>query len=154
MIKDRIRKDLARRLVYCQSKELEDKIAAASGILPELQRLIATLQEQDPSLGHVSGYRSLSDEIQLSIDVDYIVTTDYADAVKNVKGIVVVPLFGFNSTNHRLGRGGGFYDKLLQATRPIAIGIGTESRRVEFVPEPHDQPMDYIITEKGVHKHA
>lgn len=64
--------------------------------------------------------------------------------------LIIVPILGFDSHNHRLGLGGGYYDRFL-ATQPQAkkVGIAYEfSFTAEGLPhEPHDIPMDTIITE-------
>lgn len=65
---------------------------------------------------------------------------------------LLIPLVGFDAAGHRLGYGGGFYDRTLAALdpRPIAIGVGFELGRLpEFAPEAHDQRMDVIVTEAG-----
>lgn len=71
--------------------------------------------------------------------------------------IVVVPLLAFDRRGHRLGYGGGYYDATLSALRSekeiITIGWGYSQQAVLFnLPaESHDQPLDYVITPKGVH---
>src|SRR5580704_10122386 len=64
-----------------------------------------------------------------------------------------IPLVGFDAAGHRLGYGGGFYDRTLAALtpRPLAIGIGFElGRLASFEPAAHDERMDVIVTEAGV----
>ena len=66
---------------------------------------------------------------------------------------LLVPLVGFDAAGHRLGYGGGYYDRTLAALapRPIAIGLGFELGRLATLsPRPHDAPMDYIFTEAGL----
>jgi 5-formyltetrahydrofolate cyclo-ligase len=70
-----------------------------------------------------------------------------------IPDVVIAPLVGFCGF-YRLGHGGGF-DPTLAAMRPkpLAIGVGTEASRVEgFVPQPHDIPMDVIVTEAAVYR--
>ncbi len=65
---------------------------------------------------------------------------------------LLIPLVGFDAAGHRLGYGGGFYDRTLAALkpRPLAIGVGFELGRLAGIaPEAHDQRMDVIITEAG-----
>lgn len=67
--------------------------------------------------------------------------------------VIVVPMLGFNKSLHRIGYGGGYYDKLL-STQPEAhkIGVCFEQGRVDTIQvEPHDIPLDVIITEKGTY---
>lgn len=66
---------------------------------------------------------------------------------------LLVPVVGFDSANYRLGYGGGYYDRTLAASRPRprTIGIGFELSRLETIyPQPHDIPLDVIVTEAGV----
>ena len=66
---------------------------------------------------------------------------------------LVIPLVGFDAACYRLGYGAGFYDYTLEAatTRPTTIGVGFELARLDTVyPHPHDVPMDFIVTERGL----
>lgn len=61
---------------------------------------------------------------------------------------VVVPLVAFDEGNHRLGYGGGNYDRFLPQLRSDAVvcGIAFAEQQVERVPlEPHDLPLPHII---------
>ena len=65
---------------------------------------------------------------------------------------LLIPLVGFDGAGHRLGNGGGYYDRTLAALspRPLAIGVGFELGRLATIsPVRHDHPMDVIITEAG-----
>jgi 5-formyltetrahydrofolate cyclo-ligase len=63
---------------------------------------------------------------------------------------LLIPCVGFNATGHRLGYGGGFYDRTLAlAPRPVAIGVAWENGRCDFVAAAHDMPMDVVITESS-----
>ena len=62
---------------------------------------------------------------------------------------VIVPMLGFDTSLHRIGYGGGYYDRFL-AAQPQArkIGVCFESDKLEHIPaEPHDVSLDTIITE-------
>lgn len=66
---------------------------------------------------------------------------------------LLIPLIGFDAAGHRLGYGGGFYDRTLAALhpRPLAIGVGFELGRLSsFEPAAHDERMDVIVTEACV----
>jgi 5-formyltetrahydrofolate cyclo-ligase len=63
---------------------------------------------------------------------------------------LVIPLVGFDDAGYRLGYGAGYYDATLAACErpPLAIGVGFEFSRLSTIhPQPHDRPMDVIITE-------
>ena len=64
---------------------------------------------------------------------------------------IVVPGVAFDWQMNRLGRGKGFYDRLLQQTRARKIGICYGLQLVDEIPaEPHDIKMDLIITENDI----
>ena len=68
--------------------------------------------------------------------------------------ILFVPLLGFDRQSHRLGHGGGYYDRTLAefSRKPLTVGVGYESGQLESIfPQDHDIPMDTIVTEKAVH---
>jgi len=63
---------------------------------------------------------------------------------------LIVPLVGFDPQRFRLGYGGGYYDRTIAAAsrRPCCIGLGYEEARLESIfPQPHDIPMDIIVTD-------
>ena len=69
-----------------------------------------------------------------------------------VPDVVISPVVGYDPTCYRLGYGGGFFDRTLAAlpARPRVIGIGYSSARLATIhPQPHDIPMDLIVTETG-----
>lgn len=75
-----------------------------------------------------------------------------------VPDIVMVPFLAFDRRGYRLGYGGGYYDTTLKALRRdkdiLAVGIGYAQQAVLFnLPtESHDEPLDAVITPKGIHK--
>lgn len=63
---------------------------------------------------------------------------------------LLIPLLGFDNQGHRLGHGGGYYDRTLASMdpRPETIGVGLEICRLTSIfPQAHDIPMDLIITD-------
>jgi 5-formyltetrahydrofolate cyclo-ligase len=66
---------------------------------------------------------------------------------------LLIPLVGFDEAGYRLGYGAGYYDRTIAAMPkpPLTIGVGFELCRLASIhPQPHDIPMDYIITEAGI----
>lgn len=62
--------------------------------------------------------------------------------------LIIVPAVAMDRRGNRLGRGKGFYDRLLQSTRATTIGVGYDFQLVAEIPvEPHDSPLDFVITE-------
>jgi len=52
-----------------------------------------------------------------------------------------------------LGYGGGFYDRMLASLepRPYTVGLGFGNSFVpDFEPEPHDIPLDAVLTDYGM----
>lgn len=67
--------------------------------------------------------------------------------------IVLMPPVGFDADGYRLGYGGGYYDRTLAAlpAQPLKVGVGFELSRIETIrPQPHDIPMDYVVTQQGI----
>jgi 5-formyltetrahydrofolate cyclo-ligase len=64
--------------------------------------------------------------------------------------LLLVPLLAFDSQGHRLGYGGGFYDRTIRALRVPAIGIAYAAQEIASLPaEPHDMALTGVITELG-----
>ena len=69
---------------------------------------------------------------------------------------LLMPLVGFDRQGHRLGMGGGYYDRLLaglarQSRRPRCIGLAHSCQEVAGLPVAGwDQDMDVVVTERGV----
>jgi 5-formyltetrahydrofolate cyclo-ligase len=90
-----------------------------------------------------------------------------ASAAAVVPDLVLVPLLAFDAMGHRLGYGGGFYDRTLSslaraqpppanpsARAPLrAVGIAYAGQEVAALPrEAHDHPLDAVITENGLRR--
>jgi 5-formyltetrahydrofolate cyclo-ligase len=71
--------------------------------------------------------------------------------------VVIVPLVGFDGSGFRLGYGGGYFDRTLAAAvpRPYAIGLGYADSALQTIyPQPHDIPMNLIVTDQSDHRVA
>jgi 5,10-methenyltetrahydrofolate synthetase len=78
-----------------------------------------------------------------------------ADSPEFVPQAVLLPVNGWDAAGYRLGYGGGFFDRTLAAMdpRPLVIGVGYESARIETIrPQSWDMPLDYLVTERGVYR--
>ena len=63
--------------------------------------------------------------------------------------LIIVPGVGFDKDGHRLGRGGGYYDKFIASVnkKTTLIGVGYDFQLIEEVPaNRRDKIMDYIVT--------
>lgn len=66
--------------------------------------------------------------------------------------LVIMPLVAFDACGHRLGMGGGYYDRALAGRRrkPFLAGAAFSLQRVACVPaQPWDVPLDVVVTERG-----
>lgn len=67
--------------------------------------------------------------------------------------VVLVPGLVFDSAMRRIGRGGGYYDRLLSSIGPntITIGVGASGVFVErdIPSDNHDVRLDAVVTEDG-----
>lgn len=67
--------------------------------------------------------------------------------------LALIPGLAFDLAGGRLGRGKGYYDRLLgdRSFRAVKAGVCLEERLLPAIPmEPHDVTMDLIITERRV----
>ncbi len=72
-----------------------------------------------------------------------------ADAVD----FAVLPCLSCNRQGHRLGRGGGYYDRFLSRYRGGAVLLCREKLLREEIPlEPHDYPVPWVLTERALYE--
>ena len=72
---------------------------------------------------------------------------------ETVKGqmLMLMPGAVFDEECHRIGYGKGFYDRLLTQISATKIGVAYHFQIVDDIPvEPHDVPVDMVITDKAV----
>lgn len=74
-----------------------------------------------------------------------------AEGSWRVPDVLIVPLLGFDAAGHRLGYGGGFYDRTLAGLGGAdVVGFALEAQRLARVPtEETDVPLAWIVTEAG-----
>ena len=68
--------------------------------------------------------------------------------------LVIVPAVGFDRRGHRMGRGGGFYDRFLARgqLRARTVGITFGQQLLDELPVlSHDRQVDMIVTDAEVH---
>jgi 5-formyltetrahydrofolate cyclo-ligase len=73
--------------------------------------------------------------------------------------VVLVPLLAFDGSGHRLGYGGGYYDRTLAALRAggrvLVVGVAYSAQEVDSLPgTEHDQRLDAVLTELGIVRFA
>lgn len=61
--------------------------------------------------------------------------------------LLIVPGVGFDARGYRLGRGKGYYDRLLAGVTGVKCGIAFDQQIVQTIPsEAHDVRMDFILS--------
>jgi 5-formyltetrahydrofolate cyclo-ligase len=61
--------------------------------------------------------------------------------------LILVPGMAFDLSGNRLGRGKGFYDRLLENAGGIKCGVCHDFQLLEKIPaEPHDAKVDFVLT--------
>ncbi|MGB7754647.1 MAG: 5-formyltetrahydrofolate cyclo-ligase [Salinisphaera sp.] len=73
--------------------------------------------------------------------------------------VLILPLAGFDEDAHRIGLGGGFYDRTLAPARDLAyrsptrIGLAFECQRLALIePQPWDVELAAVVTESRVYR--
>lgn len=116
-----------------------DKQTALPCVTPEKSLIYRAWRLNDPLTRHALGMEE-----------------PLTDAPEIIPEIILVPLMAFDGEGYRLGYGGGYYDRTMEAMRaldkpPLFIGVGYSMQEVELVPtDERDAPLDGILTELGV----
>lgn len=133
-----------------------------------LKRLIHAVDWPSVQTLHIYSSRTDSSEFSTDMILEYI--REYHPLIQLTVGVasktapipigqydvIFVPLVAFDSVCHRIGYGGGWYDRFL-ANQPQAlkIGLAYEMQKVQLIPaEAHDVPLDIVVTEKAVYQRA
>lgn len=62
--------------------------------------------------------------------------------------LMALPGVAFDPKGHRLGRGGGYYDRLLEGFAGVTAALAFDFQILPAIPvEPHDHPVDALVTE-------
>ncbi len=78
---------------------------------------------------------------------------DCLEVSLNRLDFALVPGVGFDYMGRRLGRGRGFYDRLLAQISGTTCGVGFDEQVVEAIPtEPHDVCLNCILTPTRWHE--
>ena len=107
------------------------------------------------SIGRALAYYPLPGEIDPmpllgildeSVMVDFVPQSPSAALPTVEYDLILIPCLGYTADGYRLGRGGGWYDRLL-ATQSGTLSVGLAHGRslVSFTPEQHDVPLAHIL---------
>lgn len=74
------------------------------------------------------------------------------EAPKLTPDIMIVPALAFDADGHRIGYGGGFYDRTIALyDKARAIGFAFSEQIIDHVPRTdHDRELEAVITDNGV----
>lgn len=90
------------------------------------------------------------DESRLSLGSFHIEepTGDDTTDINDIE-LIVVPAVAFDRKGNRVGRGKGYYDRLLSGSKATKIGVGYDFQLIDegIDADPHDVRMDVVITE-------
>jgi len=77
---------------------------------------------------------------------------EWVEAPESTVDVVLVPGLLFDRGRRRLGRGGGYFDRLLEGLAGCKIGLAAEAQLIRRVPvAEHDVTLDLVVTEKAVY---
>lgn len=63
--------------------------------------------------------------------------------------LIVVPGIAYDANGNRVGRGKGYYDRLLAESQATKVGIGYDFQFVDGIDtDPHDVAVDIVITDR------
>ncbi len=67
--------------------------------------------------------------------------------------MIIVPAVAYDRRGNRVGRGKGYYDRLLHDSKALKVGVAYDFQMVDEIDaEPHDVKVDLIITDRGVYR--
>ncbi len=130
-----------------------DTLPLAAYLREKFQQLALPVVVEE---GAPLAFRPWNTEDQLEVGAfDILVPPDRGLSV--VPELIIIPLLAFDDTGARLGYGGGFYDRTLACLRGShrvsAIGLAYDFQRADdLAKEPHDQPLDVVVTPSGIRK--
>lgn len=67
--------------------------------------------------------------------------------------LIIVPGVAYDRRGNRIGRGKGFYDRLLRDTAAVTMGVAYSCQLCDDIePDEFDVAVHYVITDKGIIK--
>lgn len=134
-------------MLFASMPEEPDLWPLAERALAEGRRLVLPRYDRDAGVYGVAEVRDLMQDVQVgSFGIREPVSTCPVWSL-NQLDLVLVPGLGFDREGHRLGRGKGFYDRMLSSRRGTACGVAMDWQILPAIPvEPHDQHVDCIVT--------
>ena len=66
--------------------------------------------------------------------------------------VCIAPGLAFSKDGHRVGYGGGYYDRFLKNKNILKVGVCFDSQITNLRPQLHDVDMDLVITDQNIYK--
>lgn len=135
-----------------------------TGVFAPIEKEPQWFLKMDEALEELTAYPTYHSgkmNFRLTRRDDLVLRTDFGTKIfgPNEKGelvtpdVILVPGLGFSSSGERLGRGKGFYDKYLEGSKALKIGIAFEVQIEESIPtDSHDIKMDFVVTDQKIYK--
>ena len=136
-------------MTYLSYKSEPDTLALAEKMLACGKTLCAPVCSAD---GHMESYAFADFSVLAPSAMGILEPPKKSLVLPEDIDLILVPGCAFTLSGHRLGYGGGYYDRYLTRTQGITCGFFYECLQAEFVPEKTDVPLDYIITEQNIYK--
>jgi 5-formyltetrahydrofolate cyclo-ligase len=110
---------------------------------PERSRMLA-VAITNPATDLACGYKGILEPMRHR-------SKEHAVALAGID-VAIIPGAVFDRCGHRLGYGGGYYDRFLAASpRAVRIGLAFSLQVTDHIPvQSHDIPMDILITEQEI----
>lgn len=101
----------------------------------------------------VMDYAKLSEKEEYSSSFGIKLKSPSSNLKSQTPDIVLVPALAFDEMGYRLGRGAGYFDRYLSQFKGVSIGLAfKESLTKELPRRPHDERVDYVVSEEGYFK--
>lgn len=108
--------------------------------LPRVNGLDLDILPYERTRMHLGSFRIEEPDGHDTVDIDDI-------------DLIIVPGVAYDRAGNRVGRGRGYYDRLLARGRAVTIGVGYDFQLFDSIDaEPHDIPVDIVITETHLHR--
>lgn len=103
--------------------------------LPRVNGVDLEILPYDRSRLHLGAFNIEEPDGDDTVDIDQI-------------DLIVVPAVAYDNAGNRVGRGKGYYDRLLRHSRAITVGVCYDFQLVDNIEtEEHDIPVDFVVAD-------
>lgn len=164
-----MRQAMSQQSVQRDSEAIKQRLLALACVQNSRRVMTYSAIKNEPDMwGATNALLEMGKQVSLPCVTSHgLVAADYCSNTTLVKGpygipqpkeiegdqpdLVVVPGIVFDLQRCRIGFGAGYYDRFLQNSTAVKVGVCFESQLVDHIEaEPHDVRMDYVVTERRV----